>query len=106
MRNSHARALVPVWKLWNPRQASSIVSCTRSSAEAGSNVRRRATRSRAARCGIAICSKASCFEGCCVDTNLHFTPDLVALLLQFVELRQHFFAVRIRIHFQVNLLDG
>src|SRR5580692_641179 len=102
MRNSHARTLVPVWKLRNPRQASSIVSCTKSSAEAGSRVRRRATRSRAANCGIAIRSN-SC---CCVGTSLHFTPGLVALLLQFVQLRQHFLAMRIWINLQVHLFDG
>src|ERR1700678_3015035 len=109
MRNSHARALVPASNRWNPRHASSMVSCTRSSAEVDSSVRRRATRSMAARCGIAVFSNSSC----CVGTSLHLTawtyspgPSLVGLLLQFVQFRQNVLAVRIGINLQVNLLDG
>src|SRR5579863_1976389 len=110
IRNSQARAFVPLWKPRNPRHASSMVSCTRSSADAGSGVKRRATRSRAARCGIAIHSN-SC---CCVGTSLHLTacnrpadgPVLIALLLEFVQLRQHILAMRIGIDFQIDLLDG
>jgi len=35
-----------------------------------------------------------------------FYADLVALFLQLVQLRQHFFAMRIGIDFQVHLLNG